>query len=190
MMADQITQNVIAGAERVMDSLDEENYAGDELAKEMRAYRRGIGKSNKDVEDFRKEGQLILHDATIEKLVHIKNNPLGGLLAAKRSMMLTAADTAANQTVNNRLVEGSGEIAEEAQKLIKEIHSMDRIRQNREEMKEEAKEEEVKEEESKKAEEAQEKRLRENIQAEDIQEEGIQAETIQEESISAASDAV
>ncbi|MCM1044135.1 MAG: hypothetical protein NC417_01365 [Candidatus Gastranaerophilales bacterium] len=213
-MADQITQNVIAGAERVKDSFDEENYTDEEIAKEMSAYRRGIGKSDKDVEDIRKEGQLILHDATIEKLVHIKNNPLGGLLAAKQSMMLTAADSTVNQTVNNHLVEGSGEIAEEAQKLLHERHSLDRIRQSREEQKEDqeevkeekAKEEQVKEEEAKekevseevkeeKAEEKEvkqerEKRLSENIQTEGIQTEGIQAATIQAEGILAASDAM
>ncbi|MCM1044127.1 MAG: hypothetical protein NC417_01325 [Candidatus Gastranaerophilales bacterium] len=167
--ADQITQNVIAEGKNINASLEEDNYADAEIVESMNVYRNSMEINYKDVEDAREEGQLIMHDATIEKKVHLKNNPLGGLSATERSMMWIAADTAVNEAADNRLSEGSRDLAKEAQKLIDERNSLDRIQQNREEVKEEQ-EEEAKEE--------QEKGLSGSIQADDTQTETIQAESI------------
>lgn len=145
--ADSITRSVLQRCADIKAALDDPvAFSDEQITEMMEDFQSGMGKSLKDVRDFRSFGLEILRDTRDIRLQHMANNPLRDLQRTKDGMEQSAAAAALGEARQGRLDEASQALAEEVKDLIDQRNDVDRTpTEDEEEKEEQIKEEQVRE---------------------------------------------
>lgn len=130
--ANAITRNILRESQTIKAALEDENITDEKRAEMMKSFQEGMTLNYRNIEDYRRRGLQIQEDAQECRIKHIADNPLAGIQETKRSMILSAADSACNEAMQGRLGEASQEIKDEIEKLIDARNDVDRTQHDEE----------------------------------------------------------
>lgn len=158
-LADTITRDVLNATKNIRAAMEDELYTDEQIDDMMmllmdgttkpgfaeeyrrRGWKIGMQLVFDDVGKYRGWGLQNIQDAQEARIQHLGDNSARNAQETKKSMMQSALDAVLGEARQGSLDEASRELADEVKKLIDERNDVDRVPQDKEEVKQEQPEE-------------------------------------------------